>query len=73
MPLLQIPDPSFLFTPVRRSPYNLMDLIACVLPLFGSIQLLVNIAVYENTDALGNSRLLSYSIMAVYAHIVRHK
>ncbi|KAF9364458.1 hypothetical protein BGX34_001438 [Mortierella sp. NVP85] len=53
------------------SPYNIMDLITAGLPLVGSVQLLVNMAMYENTDALGNTRLLSYSIMAVYGHIVR--
>lgn len=48
-----------------------MDLITAGLPLVGSIQLLVNMAMYENTDALGNTRVLSYSIMAVYGHLVR--
>ncbi|KAK3823116.1 MAG: hypothetical protein J3Q66DRAFT_385581 [Benniella sp.] len=52
------------------SPYNIVDLIVAGLPLVGSIQLLVNMAMYENTDALGNTRLLSYSIMAVYGHII---
>ncbi|KAK3807818.1 MAG: hypothetical protein J3Q66DRAFT_406331 [Benniella sp.] len=52
------------------SPYNLADVLVFVTPLAGSIQLLLNIAIYESTDALGNSRGLSYSIMLVFTHVL---
>ncbi|KAF9344662.1 hypothetical protein BGX34_005451 [Mortierella sp. NVP85] len=51
------------------SPYNAIDVAVLIAPLMGSIQLLFSIAMYENTDAPGYSRSLSYSILFIFAQV----
>ncbi|KAK3823111.1 MAG: hypothetical protein J3Q66DRAFT_330888 [Benniella sp.] len=51
------------------SPYNLVDVIVFVLAPLGCVQLLVSISKYENTDAPGYSRALSYVITGIYIQL----
>ncbi|KAF8978943.1 hypothetical protein BGZ46_005993 [Entomortierella lignicola] len=53
-----------------RSPYNLIDVVVFLLPAVGSIQLLINIPQDEGKAMLGNSRVLSFSILMVYTHLL---
>ncbi|KAF8933543.1 hypothetical protein BGZ58_006264 [Dissophora ornata] len=50
--------------------YNMVDVLVFLLPAIGSIQLLINMPEDENTDVLGNSRVLSFSILFIYTHIM---
>ncbi|KAK3815318.1 MAG: hypothetical protein J3Q66DRAFT_441454 [Benniella sp.] len=52
------------------SPYNVADVAVLIIPLVGSIQLLFSIVMYENTDAVGYSRELSYSIVLIYVQML---
>ncbi|KAF9343709.1 hypothetical protein BGX34_006477, partial [Mortierella sp. NVP85] len=51
------------------SPYNLVDVVVFVLAPLGCVQLLVSISKYENTDAPGYSRALSYVITGIYIQL----
>ncbi|KAG0256408.1 hypothetical protein BG011_004574 [Mortierella polycephala] len=53
-----------------RSPYNLMDLGVFLMPVIGSVQLLVDIPKNANTTVLGNSRVMSFSIIIIYIHLL---
>lgn len=55
--------------PVVRSSYNLLDLVAFVVPLAASIRQLV--IIYKD-DPHGSSRVLSFSVLIVFIHMVRH-
>ncbi|KAK3816045.1 MAG: hypothetical protein J3Q66DRAFT_369660 [Benniella sp.] len=50
------------------SPYNVVDVIGYLIPTLGYIQLLINIIKYDNTNVIGDSRLLSYGITLAYLH-----
>ncbi|KAG0022985.1 hypothetical protein BGZ80_010673 [Entomortierella chlamydospora] len=52
------------------SPYNLVDVLVFLLPAVGSIQLLINIPQDENTTIHGNSRVLSFSVLMIYTHLL---
>ncbi|KAK3823112.1 MAG: hypothetical protein J3Q66DRAFT_330893 [Benniella sp.] len=51
------------------SPYNLVDVVVFMLAPLGCVQLLVSISKYENTDAPGYSRALSYVITGIYIQL----
>ncbi|KAF9188590.1 hypothetical protein BGZ50_001243 [Haplosporangium sp. Z 11] len=53
-----------------RSPYNLVDLGVFLMPVIGSVQLLINIPRDANTTVLGNSRVMSFSIIIIYIHLL---
>ncbi|KAF9364399.1 hypothetical protein BGX34_001662 [Mortierella sp. NVP85] len=52
------------------SPYNVVDLIGYLIPILGYIQLLVSIIMYNDTNVIGDSRLLSIGISVAYFHAV---
>ncbi|KAK3823062.1 MAG: hypothetical protein J3Q66DRAFT_437476 [Benniella sp.] len=51
------------------SVYSIANLGMAGLPLFGSVQLLASIALYENTDVLGFSWGLSAAVAGIYGHL----
>ncbi|KAI1321080.1 hypothetical protein EDD11_008661 [Mortierella claussenii] len=53
-----------------RTPYNVIDVMVFLLPVLGSIQLLITIPEDRNESDLGNSRLLSFSILLIYTHLL---
>ncbi|KAF9114954.1 hypothetical protein BGX27_009384 [Mortierella sp. AM989] len=53
-----------------RSPYNVIDVLVFLLPAVGSIQLLINMTQDENTLTHGNSRILSFSVLMIYTHLL---
>ncbi|KAG0361305.1 hypothetical protein BC939DRAFT_527754 [Gamsiella multidivaricata] len=53
-----------------KTPYNVVDVLVFLLPVIGSIQLLINIPQVENTDKPGDSRVLSFSILFIYIHLL---
>ncbi|KAF9438570.1 hypothetical protein BGZ76_006790 [Entomortierella beljakovae] len=52
-----------------RSPYNIVDVLVFLLPIVGSVQLLLNMQ-DESTYDRGNSRILSFSVLIVYIHLL---
>ncbi|KAK3823060.1 MAG: hypothetical protein J3Q66DRAFT_424618 [Benniella sp.] len=53
-----------------NSAYFVWDLFMAAVPLIGCVQLLVSISLYENTDALGFSWVLSVAIAGMYVHLL---
>ncbi|KAF9364401.1 hypothetical protein BGX34_001664 [Mortierella sp. NVP85] len=52
------------------SPYNIVDVIGYLLPILGFIQLLDSIIKYDNTNVIGDSRLLSIGVSITYFQII---
>ncbi|KAK3816046.1 MAG: hypothetical protein J3Q66DRAFT_431590 [Benniella sp.] len=52
------------------SPYNIVDVIGYLLPISGFMQLLNSIIKYDNTNVIGDSRLLSIGVAITYFQII---
>ncbi|KAF9364398.1 hypothetical protein BGX34_001661 [Mortierella sp. NVP85] len=48
------------------SPYNPVDVVGYLIPTAGFLQLLISIIMFDNTNAIGDTRVLSIGISVVY-------